>query len=737
MFQVSSFKEARQTSETLNLKLETRMISFLLIFLFMISAPLLAEPPLLSLEVQDSRLKWQNEFVLTLSIYTPAEVELPPVTVDGLDQFKLQGTGKNLLQIPRGKTKRYILTYTLVASEPGSFKIGPAILALNGQTYRSNILFLTVEGGPAGKSTGIQPPPKSVPVPTIAEPPQPQPETKEEKKEAAPPPKQTATPPKKEEKKTSAPPPKQESKTAQAPLKEEKKPAAATTPPPSQPKPAPQQPQPKPTTQQTPASQQKQVSQQQTPPSPPKQTTQKQIPAVQAKPVSPQPKPQPPVKQENKPTPAPPQPAVPKPEPKKEVPQAEPTPTPKPTVQPPVVLSSAQIGDRIVILMDTPKPRPYRYQGIPVTVRLLSQLPVENLQFLEEADFPGFLRYDFPFTSKPKGEVVSFRNDYYASFELVKFLLFPLQAGKIDIPAVRCELKVRVPSGAFPEADLRTTIQRSSNELELQVKPTPNGAIVGDFALRNEIISDEKDSKVVRIALEGNGQLSTFEFPEIPGTNFVIRKFNASTNVKMEGDHLISKKVQDLEILPQPGVVNVVIPPLLVAEFDPDSAQLERLKLPELNLRFTPAGTPQKAKPLLPQIGSKLGGTVLLILLMVTAAALYMRNVRPPKTQKHLKLKRLFSSKNLKLSISRSAARKLYQEIASQIAAKDGDSTTLMETVRKHVPQEEWLNIDRGLRKLERTAYSSTTPATITYEEMKKICEKLETLWVPPEKSTS
>jgi len=53
-----------------------------------------------------------------------------------------------------------------------------------------------------------------------------------------------------------------------------------------------------------------------------------------------------------------------------------------------------------------------------------------------------------------------------------------------------------------------------------------------------------------------------------------------------------------------------------------------------------------------------------------------------------------------------------------------------VDALRRHLPQEEWLNITRGLRKLERTAYSQTKPAPVTYEDMKKLCEKIEALWL-------
>ncbi len=248
-----------------------------------------ADTPLLSLEIDSSILSWQDEFVLKLSIYGPEAMDLPRVTIDGLDQFQLQGTGKNLLQIPRGKTKKWILTYTLLASDTGNFKVGPAIVTYQGRTYRSNIVFITVE------------------------PPTPRPQKQSVQEELKKPPVELP----KEVKKPPVEPPKEEKKLPVEQPKEEKKP----------------------------------------PVEPPKEEK------------------RPPVE-----------------EPK----------TVKEEITPPIVLSASKVGDRILILMETRNTRPYQLQGIPVTVRLLSQLPVENLQFLDEADFPGFLRYDFPFTSKPQ-----------------------------------------------------------------------------------------------------------------------------------------------------------------------------------------------------------------------------------------------------------------------------------------------------------------------------------------------
>src|SRR5262249_10107210 len=139
----------------------------------------------------------------------------------------------------------------------------------------------------------------------------------------------------------------------------------------------------------------------------------------------------------------------------------------------PIVLSAAEIGDKVLVVLESDKKTPYVNEGATVRIRLLSQLPVENLRFKQEADFPGFFKYDFPVSTTPKAEKVKYQGAEYAAFELQKFLVFPLSAGKIAIPAVACDLRVRVPSGKFPDADLMLDTSRNSNTLQLNVRPVP------------------------------------------------------------------------------------------------------------------------------------------------------------------------------------------------------------------------------------------------------------------------
>jgi hypothetical protein len=746
----------------------------------LISDAVKADQPFLSLEAESVILNWQDDFVLTLSIYAPQDMELPPVTIDGLDQFRLQGSGKNLLQIPRGKTKKWILTYTLVAADTGNFKLGPAVVTYNDRNYRSNIVFITVEG-PAQRRQ----------VSTPAKPEAQQSQAQKEKP-AETPKKITEPAPKQETKKPGEPPkqpmaqpvttaPQQKQQSVQQPVQQQKQQAVkevsqqkqqpAQTPQnqkPIAPPPAKKETQPPPAPKQATSKAVEQPKEQaQKPPAPPpqqqKQATQpvpqqKQQPVQQQpmqqvqqqplqqpqsqKPLSPpaprkeiqnpppllkQEKQKPKAEEKRRPVHRPKPPEPPKKE--KPLPVEKAVPVQQETIQPPVVISPEQIGDQILILMETRKNHLYQLQGIPVTVRLLSQLPVENLDFLEEADFPGFLRYDFPFTSKPKGEIVSFRNQHYASYELVKFLLFPIQEGTIEIPPVRCELRVRIPATEFPDKDLRLHLQRSSNVLSFEVMPIPAGAVVGDFVFRNEIVADEPESKTVRMILEGKGQLSTFEFPVIEGPDFLSRKLNVSTTAKIEGEYLTSRKIQEVEILPKSGISSLLLPAVQIQEFDPETATVADLQLPSMNLQFRLPGAPSKPKIPFPATGRN-AGWILFPAAALFAAFLYLRNYKPVRRPRTLRLHGLFAGKNLKLQISKSAARGLYQEIARQIGQQGNHPLSMNDAIMNHLPQEEWLTILRGLRKLEQTAYSGTKPVPITYQEMKTLCERLETLWI-------
>lgn len=512
---------------------------------------------LMTLQVDSAKVQWQEEFVLRLEIYGEPSPAPPQVTIDGLDQFQLRGQGQNLLQVPGGKTVKWILTYTLIAGQDGTFKLGPAMATVGNHTFRSNTLFITVENIRASK-------PKTELVPT------------------------------------------------------------------------------------------------------------------------------------------------------------------------PLVHSAAEVGERVVLLLETENIRPYRGEGIAITLRLLSQLPVENLRFLQEAEFPGFLKYDFPYSDRPRAALEQYKGQGYAAFDLQKFLVFPLRGGDTLVPPFRCEILITVPSGSFAAANLRLTLERASNFLTVHVRPLPVPAdLVGDFRMRRELAQDGPRSKAVRLVLEGDGVLSTFNFPEVSIAGADSRLLSSSTTAELAGGTLHSSKTMEWQIDPDDNTTNVVLPAFQAVAFSPERESASVLSVPPLPLRFEP---PPPAKPdqVPPPDASAPWGWLLWVMAALSAAVLMLRIFKPRKAQKVHGFASLFRKKKPHLTIPKSAAQNLYEQIAALAFIKDHDSETesLTEMLKIHLPEEDWAGMEDILLRLELTAFAQMRGQPLTYGELKDTLLKMEKRWL-------
>ena len=522
------------------------------LFLLLFSGTVaLAQQPHLTLSAESQNVRWQDEFILTLEIVGAPATVAPEIMMDGLDGFELKGTGKNLLPSIGGSLTKWILTYTLTAIEPGTFKLGPARFPFNGRNYYSNILLITVEAPRQ---------PKTEPVPST-----------------------------------------------------------------------------------------------------------------------------------------------------------------------PLVRSAAEVGDKVQLVWEAQKRKVYRTEGVVLTLKLLSQLMVENLR--HEVDFPGFLKYDFPFSAHPKAEWVQYRGRKFAVYRLQKFLLFPLNEGRITIPSVSSQIKIRVPSGRFPGADLLLNVNRSSSPLSLEVLPVPASALVGTFVLKNEIVSSQPRSKILRLILEGDGQLTTFDFPEMNGPGFQTRVLSTSTISRIQEQTLRSRKVTEWEIAPNSNTISIVLSTLSVPQLDPVSGRLSALVLPPLRFQFEPPGrTIEEAVPL-PQMGDN---RTLIAYFVVVASSLlpaffFLRSPSSKKTRPGLS--KLIRQKSPNLQVSRRAAQRLYRQIAVLLISIERQNESLVETFKMHLPPNEWQTAEKTLQRLESTAFSQSKETPVTYGELKTACKRMEKQW--------
>lgn len=512
---------------------------------------------LMTLQVDSSQVRWQDEFILSLEIYGEPSASPPQVTIDGLDQFQVRGQGQNLLQVPGGKTVKWILTYTLIASQDGTFKLGPAKAVRGNRTYNSNTLFITVERSGQAR------------------------------------------------------------------------------------------------------------------------------------------------------------------------PKAD-------TLLTPLIHSAREVEDRVLLLLEAENMRPYRSEGTAVTLRLLSQLPVENLRFLDEAEFPGFLKYDFPYSDRPRAELVTFHGQSYAAFDLQKFLVFPLHDGQSFLPPFRCEISISVPSGSFAAANLKLDVERSSNPLAMRVKPLPVRAdLVGDFRMQRELVSDDARTKTVRIVLEGQGLLSTFAFPDVAAPGAELHTVDAATNASLEQGSLHSRKTAQIQVFPTGNTTDIVLPAVQAIVFNPQSQSASVLSVPPLPLRFAAPPPPAPESSPLPRESGMLVPLAWLAAALSTAVVLF-RAVKPQKKSRTPGFASLFRRKKPHLEIPKTTAQNLYQQIAALVAMKNGEeeSESLTETLKLHIPEEDWAGMEDVLLRLEWTAFSQTRTQKITYGELKDTLLKMEKRWL-------
>ncbi|MBW7995284.1 MAG: protein BatD [Candidatus Glassbacteria bacterium] len=153
-----------------------RKITVALICLLIPLGHAAAQDVQVSIQARPSTVELNGQFRLTVTV-SGALNNLPDPRIQGLDQFRVVGSSQSSqISIVNGRinaTKS--IAYTILAAQEGTFELGPAVLAVDGETYSSNTVAVTVTrsaGGapqaqqqqPAGKQRQAQPsqpPPQS------------------------------------------------------------------------------------------------------------------------------------------------------------------------------------------------------------------------------------------------------------------------------------------------------------------------------------------------------------------------------------------------------------------------------------------------------------------------------------------------------------------------------------------------------------------------------------------------
>ncbi|HEY4491537.1 MAG TPA: hypothetical protein VI958_06020, partial [Acidobacteriota bacterium] len=176
------------------------------------------------------------------------------------------------------------------------------------------------------------------------------------------------------------------------------------------------------------------------------------------------------------------------------------------------------------------------------------------------------------------------------------------------------------------------------------------------------------------------------------------------------------------------NATNVVLPSIGVSQFDPHTKKISQLVLPPLRFTFQPSGAIQEPALPLPVIEDRITPAVFLVLLAFVALTSAISS-KGRNSRQNPKFTTLVQGKKPSLQISRKAAQNLYRQVNLLIAKCTEDGGELAESLKRHLPEREWLEGADMLRKLEWTAFSPLKVSLLTYGELKTACERMEKQW--------
>jgi hypothetical protein len=252
---------------------------------------------------------------------------------------------------------------------------------------------------------------------------------------------------------------------------------------------------------------------------------------------------------------------------------------------------------------------------------------------------------------------------------------------------------------------------------------------VGSFQLRNEVVQDEAQSKIVRLTLEGEGLLSLFDFPLLAGSGYRLDPVSSSATASLHDRRLQSMRAVDFEVTPGKNTTDIVLQPIRLRQLDPEAKHFTTLSLPPLRLTFRPESPAPPLSVPLPEFKDPFPLTLWALfassgLLFVALLFCPKRKARPPR------LRSLLKRKNPELQISKSSALQLYQQMMKQMIQYSETSDSLIEILEQHLPAADWQATQNIFRNLEWTAFAPSKTAELTYRDLKDACSRVEKEWL-------
>ncbi|MFN8009665.1 MAG: BatD family protein, partial [Terriglobia bacterium] len=257
----------------------------------------------------------------------------------------------------------------------------------------------------------------------------------------------------------------------------------------------------------------------------------------------------------------------------------------------------------VLVVADVDKKNVSIGEQVTLSYKVLTQLPITQIELKENPAFNGFWVEDIPTPKNPEAQSRVINGKQYAEYVVKKQALFPTSAGNQQIPASTFGLVVRTSGGGLFSLGIQEAVVRKTDPIQLKVAPFPEkgkpsvfSGAVGNFKLESKVdkaSADTGDAVNLKVTLTGVGNLKTitdFPMPDLPGFKIYSSKSNDSTSFK--NDLMQGTKTWDYVIIPQaPG--QEVIPELKFNYFSPESRQYQVSSSPALPIEVHKGkGTP-------------------------------------------------------------------------------------------------------------------------------------------------
>ncbi len=239
-----------------------------------------------------------------------------------------------------------------------------------------------------------------------------------------------------------------------------------------------------------------------------------------------------------------------------------------------------------------------RGQPILVTLALDTNVSgIEGFEWVTAPTFPGWWTQAVEHAGEVRAEVVEVDGERFQRYVVGQFVLIPLKAGTMTLPAAEVRVGVRNRS-LFGRQQV---VERASEAIPVEVRelpPPPVGFAGAVGALRYQLdVTPETltlgDSVVLTMTVEGSGNLALIEAPSVWPSCSSCDTYppEEEDQVVVSADGMRGRRSWRQTVLPRSSG-ELHLAPVTVAVFDPASGSYQRQTLGPVTLSVAPPPTP-------------------------------------------------------------------------------------------------------------------------------------------------